>query len=67
MYDVIDRFVQKVLDLSPVSPRDFENSFLMTSQFPMPVTHPFGLYLICKHSALGRRVYKSDTNLMGVL
>ena len=35
-------------------------------------THPFGLYLICKHStlgpaALGCCVYKSDTNLMGVL
>ena len=31
------------------------------------ITHPFGLNLICKHSALGCRVNKSDKNLMGVL
>ena len=31
------------------------------------VTRSFGLYLICKHSALGHRVYKSEMNLMGVL
>ena len=31
------------------------------------ITRPVGLYLIYKHSALGRRAYKSDTARLGVL
>ena len=33
----------------------------------MVITHPWGLYLICKHNVRGRNVYISDTNRMGVL
>ena len=39
----------------------------MHYRYKAVVTHPFSLCLICKRSSLGRRVYKSDTNLMGVL
>ena len=31
------------------------------------ITHPRGLYPICKHDAQGWSIYKSDTNWMDVL
>ena len=42
-------------------------SFMAHIWYVIVITHPWGLYLSCKRNARGRRVYKSDTNLMDVL
>ena len=43
------------------------NIFSFCFLYVIVVTHPRGLYLICKCDAQGQGVYKSDTNRMGVL